>query len=305
MLSAAQMQMRRSGIGSSEVAAILGVCPHKTAVDVWLSKVAENDGDRTNEAKDAGNELEDAIARMYARRTGADLYAPEETVRHPLHPWALATVDRLSKSGPARIVEVKNVGAHMLDGWGDDGSQDVPEDKLVQVQWQMEVCGEPTADLAALLGGTALSVYPFRRDTEFGGQLVEIVEAFWVDHVLARVPPTPTAEQAQRVAAALYPRSKGNLLAPTDEARALHAELLRLAEEEKALKERSDAAEAVAKAITGDADGYAGLWTWKSDAAGKLRWSELLKEVRPSPALIAKYTGAPGRRFLLKKAGGR
>ena len=48
---AAWLAERRSGIGGSDIAAILGLSPWKTAVDVWLDKTGQREDDTVGDAE--------------------------------------------------------------------------------------------------------------------------------------------------------------------------------------------------------------------------------------------------------------
>ncbi|HRR40229.1 MAG TPA: YqaJ viral recombinase family protein [Syntrophales bacterium] len=66
-----QREARRKHLGSSDVAAILGVDPFKNAYDVWLEKTGKVDSsDISSEAAEIGNALETGILNLAERRLG-------------------------------------------------------------------------------------------------------------------------------------------------------------------------------------------------------------------------------------------
>ena len=67
------LDWRRRGIGGSDVAAIMGISPFRTARDIYYDKlgIAAVDEDKGNwVAMEMGNLLEDLVARIFERRTG-------------------------------------------------------------------------------------------------------------------------------------------------------------------------------------------------------------------------------------------
>ena len=64
---------RRFAIGGSEAAAVLGMSPWQSPMDVWLRKmglVEETPDPRREEMFQLGKDMEPVIAKMYERRTG-------------------------------------------------------------------------------------------------------------------------------------------------------------------------------------------------------------------------------------------
>lgn len=307
MLSERSKQIRATGLGSSDVAALVGLDEHRGPIDVFLSKVGLG-SEPQNDAMESGHELEAAIGRMYCRRTGAKLHSGGGTLRHPKFPWAVCTLDRRA-TGPAPIVEIKNIGAFMTRPW----RHGVPDSKFIQVTWQMFVTGLRPAHIMALLGGTMPRIFHVEYDAELAEMLCDVAHDFWHDRVLparaareageetwTRFAPEHTPAEAVELADAQFRESNGTLLPATDEARAIWRELEVAEADQKAAKARRDAAEAAAKRLLGPAEEIAGCFTWKHDEVGKTAWAQVAKALNPPQALIDKHTGAPARRFLRK-----
>lgn len=287
------------GIGSSDIAAIADMDPHRGPTDVWLDKVGLSSRSE-NVAQWSGHKLEPVIAEMYAERTGATLIDGGGTVRHPRHEWAVATPDRKAAPGPAEIVEIKNVGAYALRFWWSGGTFEAPAEKALQAQWQMAVCGGESVHIAALLGGTDFRIFGVERDEETIGILLEMAERFWVNHVLAMVPPDDDPEARRAAMEMLYPRPNGLLLPRSVEAEAAHAKLLDIEAREDLVKAEREAAEAEALALIGEADGIDGLFTWK-EWRGKIDWKAAALAAGVSEKSAERYRGKPHRVLKLKK----
>lgn len=293
-LSEADKALRRTGIGASEVAAILGLDEHRGPIDVWLEKMGLA-FDASTPEQEMGHLLEPVIAQMYERRTMSKTVGGCESVRHPEFEWALCTPDRKVIEGPADYVEIKNVGIGMCRAWGPE-PDGVPASKIIQVQWQAFVLDARRIDVAALLTGTRPRVYPVLRDQALIDMMVEPVERFWRDNVLAKVAPPCEPSDAQKLAAARYREHDGDIIGATPEAETLARRLERLARAEKRIKAIKDAAQAAAKEIIGHADGIDGCFLWR-EQRGKVAWAKVASEVGVPQDVIEKHRGKPARVF--------
>lgn len=306
MLSEHSKRIRYGGVGSSDVAAIVGVDPHRGAIDVFLQKLGIATVKQTD-AMESGHELESPIGRMYCRRFGARLHSGGGTIRHREHAWAVATIDRRANPGPAKVVEIKNVGAYMMHAW----REGPPTHTVVQVEWQLFVADLPSAHIAALLGGTTLKFWYIDHDPELSDMLFVECRAFWMDRVVpARkaleggsdewmaFAPEHTPAEAVDMLDAAHPDSNGCVLEPTAEAHAAWRALGAADDELERAKAQHAGAEAAAKKLIGKADGIEGLFSWKTDKAGRVAWAQVAKALKPPRELVEQFTSAPGRRFL-------
>lgn len=62
------LENRKSGIGSSEIATIVGLNPYETPYQLWLRKTGQVPPKEENFFMKAGHYLEDAVARFYECR---------------------------------------------------------------------------------------------------------------------------------------------------------------------------------------------------------------------------------------------
>ena len=68
---------RQSGIGSSDIAAIVGESPFATPVSVYMSKINPVDDRKENPFTKAGKMMEGVIGQYFAENTGAIVTRPE------------------------------------------------------------------------------------------------------------------------------------------------------------------------------------------------------------------------------------
>lgn len=195
---------RREGIGASDVAAIVGLSRWGSPVSVYLEKTSGVSAEQT-EPMAWGLLLEDVILDEWVRRRDDGLEVPPGTRQalafRPDAPHHRATLDGIAFAGdtPRGIVEVKNVGTRWDSG-------DVPDYYQIQAQWQIHVTDLEAGWIVALHTGNRLESYPIERDQKTIDLLVERVDAFWTDHVLAeRMPPADDSEATLRALKDAYP----------------------------------------------------------------------------------------------------
>lgn len=215
MLTAAQLELRKTGIGGSEIAAVLGESRFATPFDVWLSKTQGWVQAETEDMR-RGSFLEDGIARWYAQRYGVEGLLDEHgTVVHAAKPIALCTPDRIVGGLARRLVSIK---APRRGGglWGEPGTDHVPPEYLLQLQWEHAICSTHGAlneemHLAALVDGD-LAVYITRADRELQAWMLDYAEQWWARHVVGGEQPSlDGSSQAKEWLKSRFPKDAGEV----------------------------------------------------------------------------------------------
>ena len=213
-----QLEARRKGIGASEAAAVLGLNPHMSPIDVWVSKVhPELQSPRDDEDfLNFGTEVEASIERRYIRDTGNWVYRPNPAiVIHPKYPELICTPDGLCDSPEKICVEYKF--ERFSDNFGDPGTDEIPEHFLIQGAHQMACTGRERVDFGVLHGAPPIRVYRAHRDLELERELIERLRAWWADYVLKDVePPIDASSGWGKYLKAKFPRHEGEMLRITD-----------------------------------------------------------------------------------------
>lgn len=194
--------VRRSGIGSSDVSAILGMSKWACARDIWADKtgLTSLDDDDTNEAAEWGIELEPVVRRVWTRRTGIEvsLIGMHRSLEHP---FMLYDADGLTSDGG--LYEGKTASLWKRDEWGED---QVPDHAELQVQHGMAVMGLGHAWVAGLIGGQKLVWQRIERDDELISMIIKAEREFWHNHVLTDVePPLDGSEASRKYVVERYP----------------------------------------------------------------------------------------------------
>jgi putative phage-type endonuclease len=202
-------RIRRSGIGGSDIAKIAGISKFGGAMDVWLEKIGQSAPLIETERMYWGTRLEDVVAKEYARRSGNKVrQAPTTTdpvtglrarvIRYSEdRPWRMANVDRLT-SIPKRGFEAKTADNFAAADFGEEGSDQVPPDYLLQCMWYMGVTRYEVWDLAVLIGGNHFRTYTIERDNALIASLFEIGDDFWLNNVVPKVPPPIDGSEGAR-----------------------------------------------------------------------------------------------------------
>lgn len=248
-------EAHKTGIGGSEVAAILGVNPYCTAFELFLQKTGRLPAFEGNAATKAGKVMEHVIGVMYAERAGVKLRRSNVTLRHPKYPWLIGHIDR-DIVGVRRGLEIKNCSPRVAHHWGADGSADgVAEYYIPQPHQYMLLMDYPAWDVAAYFGGADLRVYPVERDREMDDIIVAATHDFWHNNILADVPPEPDWQHTTTLAvlSRLHPGTNGETV-DADEAILHWAAVARDAAKKASEYEKvADTAKAHMLAFMGDA----------------------------------------------------
>ena len=272
---AAWLAERKNGIGGSDVAALLGLNPYKTPLDLWEEKTGKSEGSPAGEAAHWGKILEDIVAKEFQARTGMKVQRVNSMLTKGEGGWMRGNIDRAvinpeiakrvrvlddAKAAEAgRMLttdiglECKTANQYMSDYWGPSQEDEIVANQIVtehkiplyyetQVQWYMAVTGIKTFYVAVLIGGQDFRMYRVDRDEDVIQAIVAKAEDFWMNHVLKDEPPAPVnVEDIKK----LYARDNGEMAeASTEEAidigelRNLSGQIKELEEQKKAVASR-------------------------------------------------------------------
>lgn len=183
-------ELRREGVGSSDIAALMGEgagddCPYL----VWLDKVGRlGDEDARTGPMEWGLRAEDAAARWFADKTGLELRR-KGLLRSRHEPVMQATVDRLSSDGGLGEMKVSETGAayqyakQLRRG-------EIPRHWYWQLVAQLYVTGRSHAWLAAVVGGELyIDRVEYSDVVKDMCRAVDAAHRFWFDHVEEHVMP--------------------------------------------------------------------------------------------------------------------
>lgn len=182
-------EWRRGGYGASDVGTLVDG-DERAWNELHLQKLGILPDPAPTEAMEYGTEVEDVIARAYAKREREPVIRVPWGLQHPEIPAARASLDRRRRRGRV-IVELKSWSYPSAD-FGPDGSDQVPMRWVYQVHQQMLVAGDARADIAVLFGASKrMRVYRIGRDQGLIDEVVALETAAWIYVQRGEVPPWP------------------------------------------------------------------------------------------------------------------
>ena len=301
-------------LGCSMLAQALGVTRNfGTRYDLW----AEYSGRKTRE--DIGNELrvalgtpmEDVLKPFVEARLGRRLRRDRHEYLHPTLPL-VANLDfraeALKGEHHRPVVDTKtSLGWGARHRFGEDGTDQVDEGVLLQMQGYTLLTGTPVAYVAALVPGPELKIYTIEADHELHEMIEDGVADFW-RLVETDTPPDPETEAEARQR---WPRHSDGRVLEADDALTVMLQHLadckrrgkEVAEEEQSLKDLTLPLSAEAETVR---RGEMSLAPYKANKdSQRTDWQALANHLLAShplsdiAAMVANYThSAPGARVL-------
>lgn len=216
-LTAQQLETRKTGVGGSDCAIVLGQSKWMTARQLYHEKRGEfvrPVDEQENEVQWWGRMLEPVVRQKYAERTGRTVMVPADTIRSEEHPFMLAHIDGYTDDG--RGYEGKT--AMLSTGWGEEGTDAIPTEYLLQVHHYMIVTKLPVFDVMTLIG-RKFSYYEVPADPELHAMIIE-AEAEFMRRVREGDPPALDYQHKTAIECLkrLYPGTNGIRLVASAEA---------------------------------------------------------------------------------------
>jgi len=204
-ITAKQREDRRNHLGSSDMAAIMGLSLYKSPMDVWLEKVYDTEPAEETKAMRIGNRFEAGLLEEGAERVRAD--EPEIMKRFPglkFQSNQFRVKDIFGAHLDAQGYEQKNgkkifvpIGQEAKttskwEGWGDEGTDQVPDDVALQVHHQiyaasLEIVFIPV--LTVSFGRLDMRLYKIERRPGIEEKIIHFGQHWWEQHVIAKKPP--------------------------------------------------------------------------------------------------------------------
>lgn len=204
---------RSHWLGATDIVKLAGLGRWGSEIQVWEEKVAGLNGKPRIEQEEPGPVLlqlgkfvEPFIADRYQALSAHTLHAVRSApLVHPDVAYWACSPDFLIRDY-ASLIEGRSLFLHgletklvlfggnrseELETWGEEGTDQVPQDYLVQCQWSLAVTGLPRWDLAALWYGAEIRRYTILPQPELIARLKEVADDFWTNHVLTEKPPKP------------------------------------------------------------------------------------------------------------------
>ena len=165
--SPAWHEARMRSVSASEIPAVLGISPYQSRFDLWWAKHNGEHGKEDNAAMRRGRRVEPLVVEDFEEAHPEYEVGHVGLVANVLRQWQVATPDgvvyesqgsRMERwrtgqqwtTTPVAALEAKTSAAG--DGWGEQGTDQIPVHYKAQVQWQMDVLGLDVAFVIAWVG---------------------------------------------------------------------------------------------------------------------------------------------------------
>ena len=300
------LEIRKSGIGSSEAATIMYLNPFETPYQLWRRKMGYDAPKEENFAMRAGHYLEDAVSKFYADATGATVIkrsAIDWIAQDRKKPYMQVSPDRtawgkdqLHNEANKMIVECKTTQMPIDE-------DNVPRHWYIQLQYQLHVTGYDYGALAWLTQGREFGFRHFERNDTIGAMIEQSVTRFWEHNIIGgEEPELANAEDID----IKYPSQIDGKTVDVDEQTynvwkalvTLKSEISKLDAEKKKLEDEIKLAFGDAEAIA-----YGGhrLATYRAPKATEaFDWKRFEKE-RPEAVIDYMVRKQGSRRLLIKQ----
>ncbi len=282
---------RSQFLGGSDAAAVVGLSPWATPVELWRQKTGRSDRGTPDKARqrmfDRGHKLEPFIREMVIdklrdRGHDVELLAINQRYVDPEYAFLSCEIDfELMLDGEHINCDAKSVTGFARKKWGEEGSEDVPIEYAAQFMHGLMITGRQRCLVAALCSFDDVDIFWVLRDDETIAGMRPLLIDFWVDHVLADVPPDPIKFSDIKL---LFPCDNGDATEATPEIADKVAQLRDVKERIKVLESAEEALTfLVGEFISPNArltyDGR-DIATWKGQSDTRLE-IDRLKEEQP------------------------
>lgn len=299
------LEHRKHGIGSSEVATILGLNPWETPYQLWRRKKGLDAPKDETFAMKAGHYLEDAVSQFWADATG------REVIKSSAGDWLIVNNEReFLRASPDRTYWIpglpkSNENKGILECKTTQMSidaDDLPKHWFCQVQYLLGVSELTQGSLAWLCSGREFGYKDIAFVEDFYGWMTEEIERFWVDNVLGGIEPAATS--VADVVTKYARHTEGKIIEASVEILTAYTRLKEVRAEIAKAEAEKEELEAKIKIGFGDAEAisYGGqtLATWKASKESAKFDSKAFCQAHPDLAQSFTKTVPGTRRFILK-----
>jgi putative phage-type endonuclease len=198
------LAFRRTGIGGSDAAAILGLNPYFSPFDVYADKLGLRPDQDDNEAMRQGRDFEDYVARRFMEQENKKVRRVNAILTSEKNFFMIGNVDRLVVGEDAGL-ECKTTSVLNKEKFN---MGEYPPNYYAQSVHYMAVTGAQKWYIAVLVLNKGFHVFEIQRDENEIAALVEAERQFWENHVLKEIPPSPDGmDSTTETIKAMFPRA--------------------------------------------------------------------------------------------------
>ena len=205
--------------------------------------------------------------------------------------WCAASADDLLADENAGV-EYKSVDPRGYSDWGDEGTDQVPTDYLIQCTHYMAAFDRPRWYICAYFGGNDLRRYVLQRDLDLEETWRSVCETFWREHVLTKTPPPPDSTPDYGEWLIRRYKSNGTTVSAGPEAEGWATRLRETKAQIAALEEQEREATNHLQQLLGEGERMKGDgWLMRYQERTSTSWKGICEELGAPTELVTKYTG--------------
>lgn len=252
---------RSKFLGGSDIAAVMGLSPWATPVELWMQKTGRAPREEPTEQRkrmfERGHKLEPFIRDMVIDKLvdmgcEVELLAVNARYQDAQHSFLACEIDfELRISGTVEIgdrevifdreeinADAKSVSGFARKKWGTESNEDVPIEYAAQFMHGMGITGRRYCLVAALRSFDDVDIYWTVRDDETVAAMREKAVLFWNGCVLADQAPDPFTFSDIKL---LFPTDNGEAAEATPEIAEKVGQLRRIKSQIKEWEEAEEA----------------------------------------------------------------
>lgn len=273
---------RKTFIGGSDAAGVLGLSRWKTPLQVWAEKTGQIIPEDISGklCVKLGVALEDTVAKLFEEETGKKVQRVNETRFHKDYDFLGASLDR-KVVGESAFLECKTASAFKAKEW--DG-EDIPQEYIIQCLHYLAVTGYEKAYIAVLIGNQDFKWKEITRDEALLNNIINKEVSFWNDFVVPNIMPMTLSSNDSDTLYKLFPKEIEETVIELGDEMNQEIELLQaLKQDLKSLEGQITQKENVIKAMLQDNEaGVTNQYkvTWKEQTRKSLDTAKI-KELMP------------------------
>lgn len=298
MVNAGSMD-RTKYLGGSDVAAILGISPWRTPLEVYLDKVQPREkpvDPNKQRVFTRGQRMEPYVIDLLAEETGMEIIHRGNRYIHRDYGFIAAEIDAEAASG--ENIEIKTVSPFKAKEWGEVQTDAIPVHYTAQAMHGLMVTGKQVCVFGVMIGGDDFRIYRVERDEETIQAILEKEVAFW-DRIKNLNPPEATSVSDISL---MFEKDAGTSIEADGKALALFNDLRDMKSRFKSLEEEIEVSEEKLKLYMQEhsiltLDGKP-LCTWKTQVSNRFDQKAFQLE---NPGLYEKFKKTTSSRVFRMK----
>lgn len=291
------LEDRRSFLGASDCASVLGMSRWKTPLQIWAEKTGAIEPEDISDRLQVklGNRLEEVVAELFTEETGKKVRRVNDRFIHKQFPFLSCAIDR-KVEGERAILQCKTASAWKAKEWE---GEEIPHEYILQEVHELAATGYDRAYIAVLIGNQDFKMKIVERDEALIQDVVRREVEFWTKFVIPRIMPQTIKKDDAETLFKLFPNAlEGEIITLPDMAAGIIEGIESMNQDLKNLEGIIDQQKNELKVLLKEAEtGEVGrnIITWKNESNNRMDTDRLKKE---RPEIYEQYLNKGSKRVL-------